>query len=179
MMPPEDTAELQPSPGEITVRPATIADLPFLWDMLFEAAAVSPVMRELGKEAALARPENQKYLAAWGRAGDAAVVAIDGTGQPCGAAWYRLFPEAAPGYGFVASDIPELSIAVSTNARGRGVGTLLLESLMADARAHQFHRISLSVDRQNPARALYERLGFRDAEVSEADDSSITLIVLL
>src|SRR6185437_12308747 len=99
------------------------------------------------------RPEKQKYLAAWGRAGDAAVVAIDGTGQPCGAAWYRLFPEEAPGYGFVAPDIPDLAIGVSPEARGQGVGTLLLKALLADARAHQFQRISLSVDRQNPARA--------------------------
>src|SRR6185312_1042073 len=105
-MPPEDSALLRTASGEITVRSATSADLPFMWDMLFEAA-VSPVMRALGKEAALARPEKQKYLAAWGRAGDAAVVAIDGTGQPCGADWYRLFPEEAPGYGFVAPDIPD------------------------------------------------------------------------
>ncbi len=161
------------------MRPATTADLPFLWDMLFEAAAVSEAMRALGKKAALAQPENQKYLAAWGRVGDAAVVAVDSAELPYGAAWYRLFPEPAPGYGYVAPDIPELSIGVSAEARGRGVGTLLLQALLADARARGFKRISLSVDRQNPARGLYEGLGFRDAGVSEADDSSITLIATL
>jgi GNAT superfamily N-acetyltransferase len=155
------------------------ADLPFLWDMLFAAAAVSPAMRALGKEVALARPENQKYLAAWGRAGDAAVVAFDTLGQSRGAAWYRLFPEAAPGYGFVGPDIPELSIGVDAEARGQGVGTLLLKALLADARAHHFKRMSLSVDRANPARILYERLGFHDAGVSDPDDSSITLIATL
>jgi ribosomal protein S18 acetylase RimI-like enzyme len=165
--------------GEITVRPATADDLPFLWDMLFEAAAVSPSMKALGKEAALAQPANQKYLAEWGRAEDAAVVAIDAAGLPCGAAWYRLFPETEPGYGFVAPNIPELSIAVSAEARGQGVGTLLLAALLATARSHQFDRMSLSVDRENPARTLYERLGFRDAEVSDPDDSSITLIAML
>jgi GNAT superfamily N-acetyltransferase len=179
MMPAEGAANSPTVRGEITVRPATAADLPFLWDMLFEAAAVSPAMRALGKEAALARPENQKYLAAWGREGDAAVVAFDALGLPCGAAWYRLFPEAAPGYGFVAPDIPDLAIGVSPDARGQGVGTLLLKALLADARANHFVRMSLSVDRENPARTLYERLGFHDAGVSDPDDSSITLIATL
>jgi ribosomal protein S18 acetylase RimI-like enzyme len=147
--------------------------------MLFEATAVSPVMRALGKEAALAQPANQKYLSAWGRLGDTAVVAVDGAGQSCGAAWYRLFPEAAPGYGFVAPGIPELTIGVSAKTRGQGVGTLLLRALLATARAQHLARMSLSVDRRNPARALYERLGFRDAGISDSADSSITLVATL
>ncbi|MGH2344713.1 MAG: GNAT family N-acetyltransferase [Chloroflexota bacterium] len=175
-MPPDHTANSPMAHGEITIRPATAADLPFMWEMLFEAAAVSPAMRALGKEAALAQPANQKYLAAWGRPGDAAVVAVDAAGRRGGAAWYRLFPEEAPGYGFVAPEVPELSIGTCAAARGQGVGTRLLRALLDTARAHPFERMSLSVDRQNPARALYERLGFRDAGISDSDDSSVTMI---
>lgn len=173
------SANTPPVRGEIIVRPAKGDDLPFLWDMLFEAAAVSPTMRALGKEAALALPANRKYLAAWGRAGDAAVVAVDAAGRRYGAAWYRLFPKAAPGYGFIAAEIPELTIGVSAAARGQDVGTRLLRALLDTARAHSFERLSLSVDRQNPARALYERLGFHDAGISDPDDSSVTLIANL
>lgn len=160
-----------------TIRPTTPDDVPFLWDMLWEAAAVSPEMRARGKEAALTRPENRKYLAGWGRPGDAGVVAIDQTGQRLGAAWYRRFPVDAPGYGFISPDIPEISIGVVPEARGRGVGGALLEALLALACARGERALSLSVERQNPARALYERHGFRDDGLFDPNDGSVTMIV--
>jgi len=164
---------------DATVRPASLADMPFLRDMLWEATAVSAAMRARGKEAALALPSVSKYLDGWGRPGDAAVVVAAEREGHLGAAWYRLFPADAGSYGFVAPDIPELTIGVATGARGRGMGTALVCALLDTARAQGFDRMSLSVDRQNPARALYERLGFCDARVSASDDTSITLIAVL
>jgi ribosomal protein S18 acetylase RimI-like enzyme len=64
------------------------------------------------------------------------------------------------GYGFVATDVPELSIGVTADERGRGVGTALLEELLAQARATGHPAVSLSVETDNPAVRLYERLGF-------------------
>ena len=61
-----------------------------------------------------------------GTAGDTAVIALD-DGFPVGAAWYRLFDRGRPGYGFVDERTPELAIAVVPNARGKGVGSALLE----------------------------------------------------
>jgi ribosomal protein S18 acetylase RimI-like enzyme len=40
--------------------------------------------------------------------------------------WSRCFTRDEPGYGFIDESIPELSIAVATDARGRGIGTALL-----------------------------------------------------
>jgi ribosomal protein S18 acetylase RimI-like enzyme len=159
-----------------TIREATPTDLAFLWEMLWQAAAVDEGMRGFGKEGALARPENQKYLAGWGHPGDAGVIAISESGDPLGGAWYRLFEAHAPGYGFVAPDVPELSIGVSEKARGHGVGSALLEALVSLARQQGFRRISLSVDRQNPAVRLYERQGFRDAGISNPADTSLTMV---
>lgn len=157
-------------------RPVVPADLPFLWDMLWEAAAVSPEMRKLGRELAMQRPEVRKYLESWGRAGDAGVIAADGIGTPLGAAWYRIFPTDSPGYGFLAPNIPEITIGVHERARGQGVGQALLEALIRLAREQGYSAISLSVDRQNPARRLYERVGFQDAGISPAEDTSVTMI---
>ena len=161
------------------VRDAQKDDVSFMEDMLFEAAAVSPVMRDLGKERALALPVNQKYIAGWGRSEDVGVLVVNANGLPLGAAWYRLFPADMPGYGFVAPTIPELTIGVCEIARGLGVGSALLRALMDRAKKQGYTALSLSVDRSNPALRLYERCGFRDAGVSDAQDSSVTLIATL
>ena len=163
----------------VLIRPVQADDLPFLWDMLWEAAAVDPGTRVRGKDAALASPWNRKYLDGWGRAGDAGAIALDDGGPYLGAAWYRRFPAEAHSYGFVAPDIPELTIGVVSTARGRGVGDALLRALLDEARAQGYAALSLSVDRQNPARALYERRGFRDAGVSQPDDTSVTMVATL
>lgn len=161
------------------IRPVVPDDLPFLWDMAWEATAVDAGMRAMGREAAFALPESRKYLEGWGRPGDAGVIAVDDGGRPLGAAWRRIFPPDDPGYGFVAPDVPELSIGVHADARGQGIGRALLDSLLALAREQGARALSLSVDRQNPARYLYERAGFRDAGVSLPTESSVTMSVVL
>jgi GNAT superfamily N-acetyltransferase len=159
---------------ELEIRLAQPDDEPFMWDMAWQATAVDDGMRRLGREAAFAIPHVRHYLEGWGRTGDAAVVAVV-DGQRLGAAWYRLFPAEDPGWGFVATDVPELSIGVAAEARGRGVGSALLDALLTLARERGFRAVSLSVDRRNPARRLYERKGFRDAGISDPTDTSVTM----
>ncbi|MBO0792235.1 MAG: hypothetical protein J2P36_14990, partial [Ktedonobacteraceae bacterium] len=98
--------------SEYTIRPVENKDLTFLEEMLYEAAAVAETVRALGREQALTLPSVNKYLAGWGRAGDVGRITVDHRQVPLGAAWYRLFPIEEPGYGFVAADIPELTIGV-------------------------------------------------------------------
>ena len=45
--------------------------------------------------------------------------------------------------------------------RGRGIGTALVTELFAEADASG-RSVSIHVERNNPARRLYERLGFQD-----------------
>jgi ribosomal protein S18 acetylase RimI-like enzyme len=161
------------------IRPAQPDDQPFLSDMGWEATAVDAEMRALGREAAFTSPHVRRYLDGWGRVGDAAVVAVAANGQRLGAAWYRLFPFEEPGWGFVAPDVPELSIGVAVTARGKGVGSALLDALLTLAQEQGYRAVSLSVDRQNPARRLYERKGFRDAGISDPTDTSVTMIAYL
>jgi ribosomal protein S18 acetylase RimI-like enzyme len=116
-----------------------------------------------------------RYVRGWGRRGDTAVIALV-DGFPVGAAWFRLFPAAEPGYGFVDEQTPELAIAVVPSKRGHGIGDELLDSLLEKARAAGYKRISLSVEPGNPARKLYERHGF---EVVDEGDDAWTMVASL
>ena len=76
-------------------------------------------------------------------------------------AWVVLLPAGDPGYGFVDPAVPELSITTFAGHRGKGLGTAVLDSVVAEARRRGLPGISLSVEDGNPARRLYERAGFR------------------
>jgi [ribosomal protein S18]-alanine N-acetyltransferase len=67
----------------------------------------------------------------------------------------------APGYGYVDSSTPELSIAVLAEFRGKGIGGLLLKALLTTAREAGVVAVSLSVAEDNRAVALYEEHGFK------------------
>jgi GNAT superfamily N-acetyltransferase len=133
------------------IRPAGTQDIPFMRDMLRHA-----YYARWGTEADVPL---ERYVAGWGRPGDTALVAIDEF-QPVGVAWYRLFPEDEPGYGFVDEATPELTIAIVPSRRGKGLGEELLTALLDQARAQGRTEISLSVEPDNPAIRLYEHHGF-------------------
>ena len=107
-----------------------------------------------------------RYVNGWGRRGDRSVIAIDDF-HPVGAAWYRLYPEGEPGFGFVDPETPELTIGVVPARRGKGIGSELLDALLDRARAEGFQRISLSVEKTSPAVHLYESRGFEAVRENE------------
>jgi GNAT superfamily N-acetyltransferase len=77
-----------------------------------------------------------------------------------GAAWFRVFRTAEPGYGFVDETTPELTISVVPSRRKHGVGQELLDALLERARAEGHTSVSLSVEQDSPAVKFYERNGF-------------------
>jgi ribosomal protein S18 acetylase RimI-like enzyme len=160
------------SPPTLTIRDATPADEPFLWRVLsFTASA--PAAEPPPVEAVQVDPGLSPYLVGWGRPGDAGVIAeVDG--EPVGAAWHRHFPSAMPGYGFVAEQIPEISLGVEPAWRSRGIGRALLTTLAQQARAAGIPALSLSVDATNaPALALYQSMGFRTAGGSASNPTML------
>jgi ribosomal protein S18 acetylase RimI-like enzyme len=143
----------------VNVRPAGPGDAEFLKKMLYEAAAWNSDWPRERMIAALADPMLERYHREWGRRGDGGVIAeLDG--EPVGAAWYRLFTEEEPGWGFVDEKTPELGIAVVPLHRRRGIGETLLRALMVQAREDGFQALSLSVAAHNRSRMMYERAGF-------------------
>lgn len=147
------------------IRKGSHADVPFMRAMLAHAYH----WRVAGLETDIPL---SRYVENWGRPGDVAVIAAEGP-NAIGAAWFRTFPAAAPGYAFVDAQTPELTIAVVPSRRRHGVGQELLDALLARARTEGVARLSLSVEKGSPAVAFYERNGFAAAGES---DGAVTML---
>jgi GNAT superfamily N-acetyltransferase len=159
----------------LRLRTAQREDVELLRALLFEAVFWRSSVARPPVDKALANPELARYVDGFGRPGDFGIVAEEGS-QPLGAAWWRYFQADAPGYGYVDEAIPEVSVAVLPGHRRRGIGTALLEALERKARDGGIDRLSLSVERDNPAVALYERLGFR---ALHRERNALTMVIEL
>ena len=155
-----------------SIRPALASDAGFLADMLVEAVNWSTEWRPKSRDRVLSAPDSAHYVTGWPRDTDLGVLA-DADGQPVGAAWLRFLPASDPGYGFVAADVPELTIGVAAGWRGRGVGRALLRAIAGQARARGIARISLSVERKNYAQRLYLSEGYRVVDSSGAQSDTM------
>lgn len=143
----------------VKIREATAQDTATLWAACHEAANWRGDAH-FTREHLMNDPELSHYVEGWPRPGDFGVIAETGNGESIGAAWCRTFADHDAGYGFVADDVPELTIGVVPGRRGAGAGTALMTALISLGRLRGLRRISLSVEDGNRARELYERLGF-------------------
>jgi GNAT superfamily N-acetyltransferase len=155
----------------ICIRPISLVDEPFLWEMLYQALHVpegaQPFPRDIVRN-----PDIRRYAERWGQPGDVGFVAVDHADQHgVGAAWIRMLADKNKGYGYIDDITPELSVAVITEQRGKGIGTQLLTRLL-DRAQEQWSSVSLSVSSDNPAVRLYERMGF---EVLRSNAGSLTM----
>lgn len=159
-----------------SLRAATGEDAEFLVDMLVAAVNWDPAREAAGRDQVLGDRRTAHYVEAWPQPGDLGVVAVDTGGHPVGAVWLRLFSAADPGYGFVAADVPELSLGVVPSWRGKGVGHALLTEMARRAAGSGFTRICLSVERANRARRLYVDEGFMTVESGPDSDTMVKAV---
>ena len=159
---------ITPLPADHTPERARELLLPFLLQCINWSHS-SP---ELDASVIEADDQLAAYIDGWGRDGDIAVIAWDDDQQPVGAAWCRLLSDP-PGYGWVADDIPEVSIAVAPDAQGKGVGRQLLHTLCRLAAVSGHPALSLSVSDGNMSKHLCTQLGFSD--IGRSGDSDVML----
>lgn len=163
--------------------------LPFV-DLCFNWSVDKP---RVEMDELLERDDAAFYFKDWGRNGDIAVAAYardpnvgDGEQSPeiVGLAWLRLAEIDAvidnssaeagsrfTGYGWVAADIPELSLAVLPDHQSQGIGGMLLDVVCTLAKMSGFPSVSLSVEDGNGAARLYHDRGF--VTVGRNGDSDI------
>jgi ribosomal protein S18 acetylase RimI-like enzyme len=159
-----------------TIRQITVQDVPFLWVMLYESLHVREDQKPFDRNV-INEPFLSKYVEGWGKAGDVGFIAEDSNGLSIGSITARFFSEENKGFGFVSNNIPELSMAIRTENRGKGIGSTLLKRLIDEMKVKGIKGLSLSVDPGNlPAVTLYKRFGFKEVEMV---DTSITMAVYL
>ena len=89
---------------------------------------------------------------------DRAIVAVVDE-KVVGACWVRTTDE----YGHIDDETPSFSISLYAPYRGWGIGGAMMRQMLDELRSAGYPRASLSVQKDNPAVRLYERLGFHIA----------------
>ena len=63
-------------------------------------------------------------------------------------------------YGHVDDNTPSFAISLYKDFRGKGIGTALMEEMLALLRERGYKKASLSVQKENYAYRLYLKVGF-------------------
>ena len=158
--------------GLWSIRPATSGDGAFMADMLVEAVNWSAQWQKQSRRRVLSTHRTAHYISGWPRDTDLGVIA-EADGERIGAAWLRFHPASDPGYGFVAAEVPDLTIGVAELWRGRGVGRALLRAIAEQALSAGMRQISLSVERTNFAQKLYLSEGYQIVDSSDRNSDTM------
>jgi GNAT superfamily N-acetyltransferase len=156
-------------------RPLERGDVELVKWALYEAVSWNPDRALPPYDLVIDHPQLARYHGDWGRPGDAGVVA-EADGSVVGVSFYRPFTDEDHGQGYVDEHPAEIDVAVVDERLGEGTGGRLLEDLAQQAREAGLARLSLAVDADNPARRLYQRLGYQ--EVPVADDDVLMVLEL-
>lgn len=160
------------------IRPLRLDDEPFLWHMLYYAAHMQED-GEISIAAAKSNPGLQKYVQGWGYKTDMGVIALHPDDQrPIGAAWIRVLNEEKKMSPLIDDGTPELAIAVLPDYTGQGIGTQLMKHLLETA-SKVYPEVMLSVRKNNPARRLYERMGFETVDIALNRVGSESFVMLI
>jgi L-amino acid N-acyltransferase YncA len=137
----------------ITIATCTRAHAPQILEILNEAILNSTALYDY-------QPRTPAKMETWfdvkERGGYPVLGAFDETGRLLGFASYGQF-RPWPAYKYTV----EHSVYVERDARGRGIGRLLLAALIERARASDYHSLIGGIDAENAVSiALHTRLGF-------------------
>ncbi len=131
---------------------------PLLEDFLYEAIFVPEGFEgEVPRSVIYDDPKCRAAFDGFGTLPDDRAVVAEAGGEVVGACWVRTTNE----YGHIDDETPSFSISLYKPYRGRGIGTAMMRALLGELREAGYTRASLSVQKENPALRLYERMGFR------------------
>lgn len=145
---------------DVLIREIKSAEIKLLAQFLYDAVFIPEGVERPSKDI-IQLPQIAVYIHNFGKKTDLCLVA-EYNSEVIGVIWTRLFPEAEKGYGFVDENTPELCMSVAEQYRGKGIGSALLNAIIALLREKGYLQVSLSVDILNYAYRLYKKFGFED-----------------
>ena len=131
---------------------------PLLEDFLYEAIFVPEGFEgEIPRSVIYDDPKCRAAFEGFGTLPDDRAVVAVVENKVVGACWVRTTDE----YGHIDDEMPSISISLYAPYRGKGIGGAMMRRILEELRNAGYARASLSVQKENPALHLYERLGFR------------------
>lgn len=142
----------------------------FLYDAIYlpEGAAAPP-------RGIINQPELAVYIADFGQPDDLCMVA-EAYGNILGAAWTRILAGKVKGYGNVDDYTPEFAISVKKEFRQQGIGSKLMQEMIVLLKNRGYEKVSLSVNKDNYAYRMYQKLGFH--VLREQDEDYLMVLAL-
>ena len=138
----------------IVIRKMEEAEYHLLRGFLYEAILV-PEGAAVPPEVIVDSAELQVYY----------VGALVAEGRVVGAVWCRIMED----YGHINDATPSLAISVHKAWRGVGIGTAMMQEMLALLHACGYGQVSLSVDKANYAVRMYLAAGFGIVEERETE----------
>ena len=139
----------------------------FLYEAIFipEGVAAPP-------QSIIENDDLQVYVRNFGHEPDDRCLVAECDGKIVGAVWSRIMHD----YGHISDDTPSLAISLYKEYRNQGIGTELLERMIALLRNDGYSQVSLSVQKANYAVGMYQKAGF---EVLQETDEELIMVCKL
>jgi len=156
------------SAGTLAIRDIRADELSLLEDFLYEAIFI-PEEITPPQCSVIREPLLWRTIDGFGTLPDDRCLVAEVAGQVVGAVWCRTTDQ----YGHVDSETPSFSIALYPEFRGRGIGTALMRAMLVHLTEAGYARASLSVQKANYAKRMYESLGF---EIVGEKDGELVMV---
>ena len=146
-------------------------ETPLLNHFLYEAIFI-PEGVAAPSQSIIENDDLQVYVRNFGHEPDDRCLVAECDGRIVGAVWTRIIHD----YGHISDDTPSLAISLYKEYRNQGIGTELLERMIALLRNDGYSQVSLSVQKANYAVGMYRKAGF---EVLQETDEELIMVCKL
>ena len=137
------------------IRKIRTEEIPLLEDFLYEAVFIPEGVTAPPRDI-VENDDLQVYICDFGMAPDDRCLVAECDGKVVGAIWTRIMDD----YVHIDDQTPSLAISLYKEYRNRGIGTELLNNMLALLRQDGYRQVSLSVQKANYALRMYQRAGF-------------------
>lgn len=133
-------------------------------DFLYEAIFITKEQKKPPKEI-INNEELQVYVKDFGNHKDDNCLVAECNNKIVGACWTRIMND----YGHIDNDTPSFAISLCEEYRSKGIGTLLMKSMLKLLKEKGYKKASLSVQKNNYAVKMYKNVGFKIVDENEEE----------